>query len=518
MDFHGIDCKGELKLEIVASLPTPYDPSYERRILYNEADKKLYYGTDTEWIDLADAAHIAQTQAHGSDGDIVGATTLSNAITAHAASYNHPLATVSEPGFMPQLPNDPNLVLNGVGEWGTGDAVSKNINQTNHGFVVGDVIRLNRNTGLYVKAQSNNDENAEVIGVVTNVYDLHNFVITTSGFCDFYGESIFNISDPVYGYAGVYYLSATVAGKLQKDQPISGQISKPLFIAKNTSQGYFVNWRGIEVPEEAQGVDQTFKTKRISNNYTITVDDLFTTLVLDAPVTRNIHLPYNLEWINSWIKFICVGAGEWTFSGSSILGYNLYGPTGNGVVLKQTESLTLTIYENSAGLQSYWGVRNRTERPLGSIMLSEIYERNSSGQTIGTRATYSRNTWSTRIFNQVVVSNFQDIPYIYSNGSLTLYKGTYYVSASSIQNTGNDGRAAIRVKVNSNVQVRSISQQSHTDDDLATLSLHGFFHINTPSAVVTLEGFGDQWINWMDNYLVGQIDTQMCIVKLGEYN
>jgi hypothetical protein len=303
MDFHGIDCKGELKLEIVASLPTPYDPSYERRILYNDADKKLYYGTDTEWIDLADAAHIAQTQAHGSDGDIVGATTLSNAISAHssltethgsdgdivgattlsnaisahASSVDHPLATELDKGLLPQLPNDPTLFLNGLGLWDHKDAIRKTINQPLHGLALCVVVRFDGTTNTYIPAQSDNVINAEALGVITEIIDDDNFVITTSGYCDFSPTTLFNDFDLIYGYAGVYYLDPVIEGYITKTEPTTiGQISKPVFIAIDQYRGYFVNQRGIEIPAEGissnVSVINTINSTIITTNVELTLD------------------------------------------------------------------------------------------------------------------------------------------------------------------------------------------------------------------------------------------------------
>lgn len=51
MEAHGIDLKGKLYLELVASLPT-WTSADERRIVYNAMDKKIYYASNSAWVDI----------------------------------------------------------------------------------------------------------------------------------------------------------------------------------------------------------------------------------------------------------------------------------------------------------------------------------------------------------------------------------------------------------------------------------------------------------------------------------
>lgn len=52
MEAHGINLKGKIYVEQVASLPT-WSAADERRLVYNSADKKLYYASNTGWVDFA---------------------------------------------------------------------------------------------------------------------------------------------------------------------------------------------------------------------------------------------------------------------------------------------------------------------------------------------------------------------------------------------------------------------------------------------------------------------------------
>lgn len=129
------------------------------------------------------------------------------------------------------------------GGGGATDAVTKNINQTTHGFSVGDVVRLSG--GSYVEAQADSDANAEVVGIVSTVTDANNFVLTTHGYMS-------GLSGLTAGV--VYYLSEATAGLLTSTEPsVVGNISKPVFVATSTTAGYVINYRGVEVTSGSGG-------------------------------------------------------------------------------------------------------------------------------------------------------------------------------------------------------------------------------------------------------------------------
>lgn len=116
-----------------------------------------------------------------------------------------------------------------------GSAVTKAINQSSHGFSVGNVLRLN-GTSTYAKAQADSASDAETVGIVSSVVDPNNFVITVIGY--------------VTGLSGltantVYFLDPSSAGALTATEPsANGQVSKPLLLADTTTSGYFYNFRG----------------------------------------------------------------------------------------------------------------------------------------------------------------------------------------------------------------------------------------------------------------------------------
>lgn len=116
-----------------------------------------------------------------------------------------------------------------------------NITQSVHGFVVGDVLRYNTSTSKYVKAIADSAENAEVVGIVSEVTDADGFSLTYNGYVDV--SSLSGITAPVL------FLSGTTAGASTTNPPSAiGTVIKTV-LAKNTAgAGYvFVNYLGTQI-------------------------------------------------------------------------------------------------------------------------------------------------------------------------------------------------------------------------------------------------------------------------------
>ena len=108
----------------------------------------------------------------------------------------------------------------------TGNNVTSNtttVNKTTHGFVVGDVLRISTTDNVYVKAQANSLINSQIVGIVTSVIDVNNYVLTTDGFI--------TSGVPTNTSNTLYYLSPSVAGTLTTTAPTTnGQVVKPFLI------------------------------------------------------------------------------------------------------------------------------------------------------------------------------------------------------------------------------------------------------------------------------------------------
>lgn len=119
---------------------------------------------------------------------------------------------------------------------GDGENPTVDIEQPDHGFTIGDVLRLDSST--YVKAIADSSENAEVVGIVIDIIDANNFTLHTHG----YIESGLSGLNP----GTVYFLSNTISGELTEFEPlIPFHVSKPLLIADSSESGYFFNFRGL---------------------------------------------------------------------------------------------------------------------------------------------------------------------------------------------------------------------------------------------------------------------------------
>ena len=134
----------------------------------------------------------------------------------------------------------------------TGTEVFREINQVSHGFSVGDWVRL-QGTEVYVKAQADNDVNAETVGRIWLVKDVDNFIVQYDGF--------FDSGVPNEPSGTVYFLDPITAGATTKDDSIfvSGDISKPAFIVvKPNEVGWMLRMRGIEISAPTESFDRFF--------------------------------------------------------------------------------------------------------------------------------------------------------------------------------------------------------------------------------------------------------------------
>lgn len=120
---------------------------------------------------------------------------------------------------------------------GAGDSVTKQITQSEHGFVVGNVIGWSG--GTYNKAIANGNYDGEVIGVVSKCVDNNIFNLTQAGY--------------VTGITGLttsctYFLSVNTAGAMSYVEPTGDtQISKAVLLATSSSTGWVLPYAGYVV-------------------------------------------------------------------------------------------------------------------------------------------------------------------------------------------------------------------------------------------------------------------------------
>jgi len=126
----------------------------------------------------------------------------------------------------------------GVGE-ATGTEIT--VDQVSHGFFVGDVIRMTNTSRVFAKAQADSIENADAIGVVSEVTGPDQFKLMTAG--------EFTEAVPSFAAGSTVFLSPTGAGEMTDTEPnTEGQVSKVLgFIVEPEVSMIIQIMRGVSV-------------------------------------------------------------------------------------------------------------------------------------------------------------------------------------------------------------------------------------------------------------------------------
>ncbi len=118
------------------------------------------------------------------------------------------------------------------------DLLTKLVNQTAHGFFVGQVLIFNGT--IYVTAKADTPAHSNGCMIVSIVPDANSFYLTQTGW----------VNDLTGSYTpGIqYYLSPTSAGALTSTIPTTvGQMIIPCFVADTTTSGFFYGGSGTEV-------------------------------------------------------------------------------------------------------------------------------------------------------------------------------------------------------------------------------------------------------------------------------
>lgn len=118
---------------------------------------------------------------------------------------------------------------------GSGENITKEITQNNHGFIVKDVIGFNTGN-TYSKAIADGSYNGEILGIVSEVLDSNTFKLTVSGYIDGLSGLIPN---------STYFLSDISRGLLTPSEPISdNSISKAILISESSTSAWVLPYVG----------------------------------------------------------------------------------------------------------------------------------------------------------------------------------------------------------------------------------------------------------------------------------
>jgi len=175
-----------------------------------------------------------------------------------------------------------------------GGGSANDVSQIGHSFLLGDVLRYDSGTSLYVKAKADTTDNAEVIGIVSNVLNANSFTLLNCGY--------------VTGLAGLvagstYFLSDATAGLLTLTEPITeDHVSKPLLIAESATTGYFFNMRGAIVGGGSTTYTKTFDDSDLSSGILTVVHNFghqYTSIPAIIDNTGKIVLPDEITYTNT---------------------------------------------------------------------------------------------------------------------------------------------------------------------------------------------------------------------------
>ena len=153
---------------------------------------------------------------------------------------------------------DGNLVIksSGSASAASGERVTKLIEQSSHGFNVGDVIGWSG--GTYNKALASTTYDGEVIGIVSKCHNTNCFDLTEAG----YVTGLTSLSVDT-----TYFLSKTVAGLMVATRPtVAGDIVKTVLVADSSTSGWVLPYAGYQLSIASGG------TAAAINEYTITGD------------------------------------------------------------------------------------------------------------------------------------------------------------------------------------------------------------------------------------------------------
>lgn len=116
--------------------------------------------------------------------------------------------------------------------------VAKTITQATAGLAIGNYMRINA-AGVYVKAQADTAQNAELAGLITSIIDANHFTLTMVGYID---AGVFAGLTP----GSIYFLSDVALGAHTLVEPSNlTTISLPVFYAESATTGWLRHYRGI---------------------------------------------------------------------------------------------------------------------------------------------------------------------------------------------------------------------------------------------------------------------------------
>ena len=226
-------------------------------------------------------------------------------------------------------------------------------------FQMADVVRVDKDSRKYVRAQCNNDEEAEALGVITRVAvggDTEKFYLTTSGIVSF-GVDDIGPNGMIPGQ--VYFLNSNCAAAfgvtgncLTTDDPDTvGFVRKPMFTAISPTQASLLNYIGTRIS------DDSYVASDGSSEGSGTVNTIFTAKRVYFETQKYLHNGEESDFPHLG----CLAHGP--SNAGAAFPFDTQGPATMGVWRwsGQYESYSSSAYS----FHKYWGIFDLSEIAMG---------------------------------------------------------------------------------------------------------------------------------------------------------
>lgn len=216
------------------------------------------------------------------------------------------------------------------------------INQTLHGFAVGDLVVNNALLGppVYVHAKADSVVHSQGVMMISFLIDADNFVCTQVG-------HVSNITSQTIVAGTLYYLSAAVANTLTTIAPsVEGEVVIPCFVADSTTSGFFFGGSGTLI-------GQTLKWSTVAVNTNMEINNGYWTnsggtLVMTLPATASVGDRLQIGAVTGAFR-IDQAAGQYI-----TVGVNTTTPGVGGNVLSTTNGASISLVCKVAGTNTGW--------------------------------------------------------------------------------------------------------------------------------------------------------------------
>lgn len=286
--------------------------------------------------------------------------------------------------------------------WLNAASLRRRFTVASHGFIVGDVLRIN-SSGNFVKAIATTSENAEVVGVVSQVHNTNEFTLTYRGRISGLNGSLNTEEATAFVTGNVYFLSANSAGKMIADPDFNsstrldpGEIRKPLLLATSATEGFLLGYVGVKLIEPTDqvylpglvpvgaiypyaGSPQTLTSEWLICDGDVYQADLYPELYNTISRTYSGRIVFSstgtVGVVSGGLRGLQVGHVI-TINGTNVSITNINVPTSSITVSQSFNAGTyiLNPFQDSSGRNLFFVPDLRTRIPVGSSVGNVVYD------------------------------------------------------------------------------------------------------------------------------------------------